>query len=87
MFVCVIRTSDRDGVDAPVTIASPFGAQKQVMGINDLPVGRSVPIARAVNGFIAGDGQNTGIGTGIRDRIVDCYVHEIVIWGARAASR
>src|SRR4030095_10076617 len=51
------------------------------MRIDNLPVGRSVPIASAIDGFIAGNGQYTGVRARIRHRVVDCHVHEFVIWG------
>src|SRR5262245_58008117 len=51
-----------------------------MMRIDKLPVGRSVPIACAINGFIVGDGQYAGIWAAIRRRIADSHVYELVIW-------
>jgi hypothetical protein len=53
-----VGAGDGDRVDAAAAGAGTFAAQVDVVRIDDLPVGRRVAVAEAVDRFVAGDGSD-----------------------------
>ena len=50
-----IAAGDGDGINTPCACSRALGPQPYVMRIDDLPVGRSITIAEAVDRFVARD--------------------------------
>src|SRR5262249_26403803 len=78
-LVGVIRTGDVYRVDASAAGTGALSTQERVMCIHYLPVGRGVSVTNAINGLVRRDSQHAGIGTGIRDCVIDRHRHHFVI--------
>ena len=54
-----------------------------MMGIEDDPVRRGIAVSLAIDRFIAGDSERTGVrrqGAVVRDLVVDGLINQFVIW-------
>src|SRR5687768_8889996 len=79
---CRIGAGYRDGVDPTSTATSMLGAQPHVVIVNELPIRRSVAIARSVDGLIARDVSDRAVdcaGTSVSGRVADGHITHLVV--------
>src|SRR5438874_4206272 len=78
-----VDAGDGNRIDASVSGACSLGSKLHVICIQDNPVWRCITVSCTIDRLITGHAQSAGVrwqGAVVCNIIVDCYIHQPMVW-------